>query len=169
MRERSLEVIRIYKGLIDEDDSRAESGFAFYLEEAALVTLGLCYEKKGNFAGGAYAPAMSDETVIVRGTGTIFIGGPPLVKAATGEVVTAEELGGADVHSRVSGVTDHYAENDQHALGIARRIVASLNGVKRPTTALREPKPSAEVIAARPRAARWLRVPQFLAVRASKQ
>src|SRR3712207_1040568 len=74
-------------------------------------------------AGGAYVPAMSDETVIVKGTGTIFLGGPPLVKAATGEVVTAEELGGADVHSRISGVTDHYAENDAHALGIARRVV----------------------------------------------
>src|ERR1700704_3749978 len=77
-------------------------------------------------AGGAYVPAMSDETIIVRGTGTIFIGGPPLVKAATGEIVTAEELGGADVHSRQSGVTDHYAQNDSHAIGIARRIVATL-------------------------------------------
>ena len=91
-------------------------------------------------AGGAYIPAMSDETVIVRNQGTIFLGGPPLVKAATGEVVTAEELGGADVHSRISGVTDHYAQNDAHALGIARRIVASLNGVKRPDLALRQPK-----------------------------
>ncbi|MBX6375215.1 MAG: methylcrotonoyl-CoA carboxylase [Acetobacteraceae bacterium] len=92
-------------------------------------------------AGGAYVPAMSDETVIVRNQGTIFLGGPPLVKAATGEVVTAEELGGADLHSRVSGVTDHYAENDAHALGIARRIVAGLNTVKRPPLALREPRP----------------------------
>src|SRR5208282_2181590 len=91
-------------------------------------------------AGGAYVPAMSDESIIVRNQGTIFLGGPPLVKAATGEVVTAEELGGADVHSRVSGVTDHYAQNDAHALGIARRIVASLNGVKRPDLALRQPK-----------------------------
>ena len=90
-------------------------------------------------AGGAYVPAMSDETVIVRNQGTIFLGGPPLVKAATGEVVTAEELGGADVHSRQSGVTDHYAENDTHALGIARRIVASLNTVKRPSVELRRP------------------------------
>ncbi len=79
-------------------------------------------------AGGAYVPAMSDECVIVRNQGTIFLAGPPLVKAATGEIVTAEELGGADVHSRISGVTDHYAENDHHALGIARRIVASLKG-----------------------------------------
>ena len=90
-------------------------------------------------AGGAYVPAMSDESVIVRNQGTIFLAGPPLVKAATGEVVTAEELGGADVHSRISGVTDHYAENDLHALGIARKIVASLSGVKRPQVALREP------------------------------
>src|SRR5580693_1797239 len=78
-------------------------------------------------AGGAYVPAMSDESIIVRNQGTIFLGGPPLVKAATGEVVTAEELGGADVHSRVSGVTDHYAFDDRHALGIARRIVGNLN------------------------------------------
>jgi acetyl-CoA carboxylase carboxyltransferase component len=78
-------------------------------------------------AGGAYVPAMSDETVIVRGTGTIFLGGPPLVKAATGEEVSAEELGGADVHSRVSGVTDHYAVSDEHALALARQIVRNLN------------------------------------------
>src|ERR1700751_4615631 len=81
-------------------------------------------------AGGAYVPAMSDESVIVRGQGTIFLGGPPLVRAATGEVVTAEELGGAEVHSRVSGVTDHYALDDRHALGIARRIVGNLNRPK---------------------------------------
>jgi acetyl-CoA carboxylase carboxyltransferase component len=77
-------------------------------------------------AGGAYVPAMSDETVIVKGTGTIFLGGPPLVKAATGEEVTAEELGGADVHARVSGVADHYAVSDEHALALAREIVANL-------------------------------------------
>ncbi|MFL5964215.1 MAG: carboxyl transferase domain-containing protein [Gaiellaceae bacterium] len=76
-------------------------------------------------AGGAYVPAMSDETVIVAGTGTIFIGGPPLVKAATGQDVTAEELGGADLHTRQSGVADHYATSDEHALAIARRIVAN--------------------------------------------
>jgi 3-methylcrotonyl-CoA carboxylase beta subunit len=81
-------------------------------------------------AGGAYVPAMSDETVIVRGTGTIFIGGPPLVKAATGQEVSAEELGGADVHARRSGVADHYATSDEHALAIARRIVASTHGRK---------------------------------------
>src|ERR687885_158715 len=82
-------------------------------------------------AGGAYVPAMSDETVIVRGTGTIFIGGPPLVKAATGEEVSAEELGGADVHARRSGVADHYATSDEHALALVREIVRNL-GSSRP-------------------------------------
>src|SRR5205085_145074 len=77
-------------------------------------------------AGGAYVPAMSDETVIVRDQGTIFLGGPPLVKAATGEVVTAEELGGGDLHARVSGVADHLADDDQDALRIVRSIVATL-------------------------------------------
>ena len=77
-------------------------------------------------AGGAYVPAMSDESIIVRNQGTIFLGGPPLVKAATGEVVSAEELGGGEVHARISGVVDHLAENDTHALGIARRIVGGL-------------------------------------------
>jgi 3-methylcrotonyl-CoA carboxylase beta subunit len=81
-------------------------------------------------AGGAYVPAMSDETIIVRNQGTIFLGGPPLVKAATGEEVTAEDLGGGDVHTRISGVADHLAENDAHALQIARRVVANLNTVK---------------------------------------
>ncbi|NLH83270.1 MAG: methylcrotonoyl-CoA carboxylase [Phyllobacteriaceae bacterium] len=81
-------------------------------------------------AGGAYVPAMSDETIIVRNQGTIFLGGPPLVRAATGEVVTAEDLGGADVHTRLSGVADHLAENDAHALAIARRIVGNLNRAK---------------------------------------
>jgi 3-methylcrotonyl-CoA carboxylase beta subunit len=83
-------------------------------------------------AGGAYVPAMSDETVIVRNQGTIFLGGPPLVKAATGEVVSAEELGGADVHAKKSGVADYYAENDRHALALCRRIVANLN-TRRPS------------------------------------
>jgi 3-methylcrotonyl-CoA carboxylase beta subunit len=78
-------------------------------------------------AGGAYVPAMSDETIIVRGTGTIFIGGPPLVKAATGQEVSAEELGGADVHARQSGVADHYATSDEHALALVREIVRNLN------------------------------------------
>jgi 3-methylcrotonyl-CoA carboxylase beta subunit len=91
-------------------------------------------------AGGAYVPAMSDESIIVKGQGTIFLGGPPLVKAATGEIVSAEELGGADVHSRVSGVTDHYAFDDRHALGIARRIVGNLNRVKRIELDVKEPR-----------------------------
>jgi 3-methylcrotonyl-CoA carboxylase beta subunit len=91
-------------------------------------------------AGGAYVPAMSDECVIVRNQGTIFLGGPPLVKAAIGEVVSAEELGGADVHSRVSGVTDHYALDDAHALGIARGIVSHLNRVKRTTLDIAAPR-----------------------------
>jgi 3-methylcrotonyl-CoA carboxylase beta subunit/propionyl-CoA carboxylase len=81
-------------------------------------------------AGGAYVPAMSDETIIVRGTGTIFLGGPPLVKAATGEEVTAEDLGGADVHTRLSGVADYLAENDEHALALCRTIVSTLTGSK---------------------------------------
>lgn len=81
-------------------------------------------------AGGAYVPAMSDETIIVKNQGTIFLGGPPLVKAATGEVVSSEDLGGADVHTRISGVADHFAENDAHALAIARRIVGNLNRTK---------------------------------------
>ena len=95
-------------------------------------------------AGGAYVPAMSDETVIVRGTGTIFIGGPPLVKAATGQDVTAEELGGADVHTRRSGVADHYATSDEHALAIARGIVRHLEGRSTdPTWDVAEPEPPA--------------------------
>src|SRR2546423_10817104 len=91
-------------------------------------------------AGGAYVPAMSDETIIVKGQGTIFLAGPPLVKAATGEVVTDEELGGADVHAKISGVADHYANDDTHALAIARRIVANLNYRKQPEIPLREPR-----------------------------
>src|SRR5690606_15766087 len=90
-------------------------------------------------AGGAYVPAMSDEAVIVKGRGTIFLGGPPLVKAATGEIVSAEDLGGADLHSRISGVTDHYAVDDFHAAAITRRIVANLNRVKRPDVDLAPP------------------------------
>src|SRR4249920_1455166 len=81
-------------------------------------------------AGGAYVPAMSDETIIVKGTGTIFLGGPPLVKAATGEEVTAEELGGADVHTRFSGVADYLAEDDEHALTLCRTVISTLNTVK---------------------------------------
>jgi 3-methylcrotonyl-CoA carboxylase beta subunit len=90
-------------------------------------------------AGGAYLPAMADESIIVKNQGTIFLGGPPLVKAATGEVVSAEELGGADVHCRTSGVTDHYANNDHHALELVRRAVGRLNRVKPVAMDLREP------------------------------
>ncbi len=90
-------------------------------------------------AGGAYVPAMSDESIIVRNQGTIFLGGPPLVKAAIGEVVTAEELGGADVHARTSGVVDHYANDDRHALALCRRIVAALNRDKQPNVVTRTP------------------------------
>src|SRR6056297_403187 len=108
---------------------RDDFGHAFYnqarmsaagIPQIAAV-LGSCT------AGGAYLPAMSDEAIIVSNQGTIFLGGPPLVKAATGEVVSAEELGGADVHCRTSGVTDHYANNDHHALQLMRRAVGRLN------------------------------------------
>ena len=94
-------------------------------------------------AGGAYVPAMSDETVIVRGTGTIFIGGPPLVKAATGQDVTAEELGGADVHTRRSGVADYYALSDEHALALVRQIVRNLQSRKQLPWDVTEPEPPA--------------------------
>ncbi len=92
-------------------------------------------------AGGAYVPAMSDEAVIVKKQGTIFLGGPPLVKAATGEVVSAEDLGGGDTHTRISGVADHLAEDDDHALGLARRIVGRLNWVKLGDVVMADPEP----------------------------
>jgi 3-methylcrotonyl-CoA carboxylase beta subunit len=92
-------------------------------------------------AGGAYVPAMSDETIIVKNQGTIFLGGPPLVKAATGEIVSAEDLGGGDVHTRLSGVADHLAQNDMHALALARQAVATLNRAKEPSVEVREPRP----------------------------
>src|SRR5713226_1234802 len=92
-------------------------------------------------AGGAYVPAMSDESIIVRNQGTIFLGGPPLVKAATGEEVSAEELGGAEVHSRRSGVADHYAEDDAHAIAIVRETVANLNRRKYIPWEIHEPEP----------------------------
>ena len=94
-------------------------------------------------AGGAYVPAMSDESVIVRNQGTIFLAGPPLVKAATGEVISAEDLGGAEVHGRRSGVVDHVAENDDHALMIVRNIVATLNAPKQVDIDLQPPRPPA--------------------------
>ena len=99
------------------------------------VVLGSCT------AGGAYVPAMSDESVIVKGTGTIFLGGPPLVKAATGEEVSAEDLGGADVHCRTSGVADHYANNDEHALRITRNIIEHFNLPPKTTMDFRPPEP----------------------------
>ena len=92
-------------------------------------------------AGGAYVPAMSDETIIVKNQGTIFLGGPPLVKAAIGEIVSAEDLGGGDVHTRLSGVADHLAQNDAHAIALARQAVATLNHRKQVAQALREPVP----------------------------
>jgi acetyl-CoA carboxylase carboxyltransferase component len=98
------------------------------------AVLGMCT------AGGAYVPAMSDENVIVKGTGTIYLAGPPLVKAATGEEVTPEDLGGAEVHARVSGVADHMAANEEEALRIVRNIVANLNRVKRVDLDLEEPE-----------------------------
>src|ERR1700710_213501 len=91
-------------------------------------------------AGGAYVPAMSDESIIVRNQGTIFLGGPPLVKAATGEVVTAEELGGHDLHTRISGVVDHLAEDDDHALEIVRGILGTLKPPTRTALNMREPR-----------------------------
>jgi 3-methylcrotonyl-CoA carboxylase beta subunit len=121
---------------------RDHFGRIFY-NQATLSSLGIpqiAVVMGSCTAGGAYVPAMSDESIIVRRQGTIFLGGPPLVKAATGETVSAEDLGGGDVHTRLSGVADHLAVNDHHALEIARSIVASLNGVKRPDIALREPR-----------------------------
>jgi 3-methylcrotonyl-CoA carboxylase beta subunit len=121
---------------------REHFGRIFY-NQATLSSLGIpqiaCVMGSCT-AGGAYVPAMSDETIIVRKQGTIFLGGPPLVKAATGEVVSAEDLGGADVHARLSGVADHYAADDGHALALVRRIVASSNYVKRADIKLVEPR-----------------------------
>src|SRR5215468_929135 len=112
---------------------REHFGRIFY-NQATLSALGIAQiaAVMGSCtAGGAYVPAMSEESIIVRRQGTIFLGGPPLVKAATGETVSAEELGGAEVHARRSGVADHYAADDNHALAICRRIVANLNVGKR--------------------------------------
>jgi len=124
---------------------REHFGRIFY-NQATLSSLGIpqiaCVMGSCT-AGGAYVPAMSDESIIVRRQGTIFLGGPPLVKAATGETVSAEELGGAEVHTRQSGVADHYALNDEHALEIVRSIVGNLNTVKKVDIALREPRPPA--------------------------
>ena len=124
---------------------REHFGRIFY-NQATLSSLGvpqIACVMGSCTAGGAYVPAMSDESIIVRKQGTIFLGGPPLVKAATGETVSAEELGGAEVHTRQSGVADHYALNDDHALETVRNIVANLNTVKKVDIALREPRPPA--------------------------
>jgi 3-methylcrotonyl-CoA carboxylase beta subunit len=124
---------------------REHFGRIFY-NQATLSSLGIpqiAVVMGSCTAGGAYVPAMSDECIIVKGQGTIFLGGPPLVKAATGEVVSAEDLGGADVHARKSGVADHMAADDAHALSLARRIVANLNTKKTVDISLlppREPK-----------------------------
>lgn len=121
---------------------REHFGRIFY-NQATLSSLGIpqiAVVMGSCTAGGAYVPAMSDETIIVRNQGTIFLGGPPLVKAATGEVVSAEELGGADVHARKSGVVDHYAQDDHHALSIARRVVANLNIKKSADITLAKPR-----------------------------
>jgi 3-methylcrotonyl-CoA carboxylase beta subunit len=121
---------------------REHFGRIFY-NQATLSSLGIpqiaCVMGSCT-AGGAYVPAMSDESIIVRKQGTIFLGGPPLVKAATGEVVSAEDLGGADVHARLSGVADHYAMDDGHALSLVRRIVSNFNSVKQVDIDLRPPR-----------------------------
>jgi len=134
--------------LPNQDDvfpDREHFGRIFY-NQATLSGLGIpqvAVVMGSCTAGGAYVPAMSDESIIVRDQGTIFLGGPPLVKAATGEVVSAEELGGGDVHTRLSGVADHLATNDAHALALARRILATTNYVKPSPQQLREPRPPA--------------------------
>jgi 3-methylcrotonyl-CoA carboxylase beta subunit len=121
---------------------REHFGRIFY-NQATLSSLGIpqiaCVMGSCT-AGGAYVPAMSDEAIIVRRQGTIFLAGPPLVKAATGEVVSAEDLGGADVHARLSGVADHYAADDGHALSLVRRIIGNTNYVKRPDIAMAAPR-----------------------------
>jgi 3-methylcrotonyl-CoA carboxylase beta subunit len=121
---------------------REHFGRIFY-NQATLSALGIpqvAVVMGSCTAGGAYVPAMSDESIIVKNQGTIFLGGPPLVKAAIGEVVTAEELGGGDVHTRLSGVADHLAANDAHALALARRILATTNYTKAGTLDLRAPR-----------------------------
>ena len=131
--------------LPNQDDvfpDREHFGRIFY-NQANLSALGIpqvAVVMGSCTAGGAYVPAMSEETVMVRNQATIFLAGPPLVKAATGEIVTAEELGGAEVHTRQSGVADHYAQNDSHALGIARRIIANLNRRKSAPSDLLAPR-----------------------------
>jgi 3-methylcrotonyl-CoA carboxylase beta subunit len=131
--------------LPNQDDvfpDREHFGRIFY-NQATLSALGIpqiAVVMGSCTAGGAYVPAMSDESIIVKNQGTIFLGGPPLVKAATGEVVSAEDLGGGDVHTRLSGVVDHLANNDAHALALARRILSTTNHVKPQPLALRPPR-----------------------------
>jgi len=130
---------------VDVFPDRDHFGRIFY-NQATMSALGIpqvAVVMGSCTAGGAYVPAMSDESIIVKEQGTIFLGGPPLVKAATGEIVSAEELGGADVHTRVSGVADHFALDDHHALAITRRIVGNLNREKRVAMEVREPVPPA--------------------------
>jgi 3-methylcrotonyl-CoA carboxylase beta subunit len=134
--------------LPNQDDvfpDREHFGRIFY-NQATLSAMGIpqvAVVMGSCTAGGAYVPAMSDESIIVRNQGTIFLGGPPLVKAAIGEVVSAEDLGGGDVHTRMSGVADHLAVNDAHALALARRILATTNYVKPAPQQRREPRPPA--------------------------
>src|SRR5512147_1963762 len=126
---------------VDVFPDRDHFGRIFY-NQATMSALGIpqvAVVMGSCTAGGAYVPAMADESIIVRDQGTIFLGGPPLVKAATGEIVSAEELGGADVHTRVSGVADHLALNDRHALALARRIVGHLNRPKHVDLEVAEP------------------------------
>ncbi len=128
---------------VDVFPDRDHFGRIFY-NQATMSALGIpqiAVVMGSCTAGGAYVPAMADESIIVRNQGTIFLGGPPLVKAATGEIVSAEELGGADVHTRVSGVADHLALNDHHALALARRIVGHLNRPKHVEVEVAEPVP----------------------------
>jgi 3-methylcrotonyl-CoA carboxylase beta subunit len=133
--------------LQDEVFSDKEHFGRIFFNQARLSSLGvaqIAVVMGSCTAGGAYVPALSDETIIVRGTGTIFIGGPPLVKAATGQDVTAEELGGADVHARRSGVADYYATSDEHALALARTIVRNLHAARpSPPWDLAAPEPPA--------------------------
>ena len=132
--------------LPNQDDvfpDREHFGRIFY-NQAQMSSLGIgqiAVVMGSCTAGGAYMPAMSDETIIVKNQGTIFLGGPPLVKAAIGEIVSAEDLGGGDVHTRLSGVADHLAQNDAHALALARQAVASLNRKKNTQQVLRTPEP----------------------------
>src|SRR5512147_1155817 len=130
---------------VDVFPDRDHFGRIFY-NQATMSALGIpqiAVVMGSCTAGGAYVPAMADESIIVRDQGTIFLGGPPLVKAATGEVVSAEDLGGGDVHTRMSGVADHLAMNDAHALALARRILATTNYRKPGPQLLREPRPPA--------------------------